>query len=515
MVGYRRSWGFLCGALLVGQLTGAAGADPLREPVDLIPAQSMLCWYGRPLPGMPAGDAGGESPSTLQTLLELGARIVGSGGGALPKEAQLNVRMAEMFALVVRYPHAFALIDTAARPTETDPTARRVDRLQFAVAVRLGETAAEAQDAVEPFLRVIQKAVNEQTNQGAATLAQKCAGDWSYQELRDQRLPDWAVIAWGLIDEHFILTVGAGVWPAIAAVAGAEEPALTHAPWYIVARGKTRNTALIEIFVAVKAIQERLDPFVDGRASALFGTWSSEPIQQAYWAIGFEERAMYCRAALRQPDDEQGSRTMHRLYADPQPRAPHLLATIPDNAKFAVFQVAAGRLLPRFFGSLLAMQGPAARSNIERIWREIQQTHDFDVERDLLANLGRHIVMHNDPPHPLHLPLAITTLIEIERNPADVRRTLERFCAAWQATLDDVAQRAALAPAEKNPPPFTLHRDPDGVWYVRFNLAGPRWLGLAGPAWTVTDRFIIVSWSPLALREYLDRVGDAAGRRSP
>jgi hypothetical protein len=37
-------------------------------------------------------------------------------------------------------------------------------------------------------------------------------------------------------------------------------------------------------------------------------------------------------------------------------------------------------------------------------------------------------------------------------------------------------------------------------------------LGLAGPAWITTDRFVIVSWSPLALREYLADAGAAVGR---
>ena len=53
------------------------------------------------------------------------------------------------------------------------------------------------------------------------------------------------------------------------------------------------------------------------------------------------------------------------------------------------------------------------------------------------------------------------------------------------------------------------------MWYLRFGLDGPDWLGLAGPAWTVTDRFIILSWSPLALREYLAKVPDEVKRRTP
>jgi hypothetical protein len=34
----------------------------------------------------------------------------------------------------------------------------------------------------------------------------------------------------------------------------------------------------------------------------------------------------------------------------------------------------------------------------------------------------------------------------------------------------------------------------------------------AGRAWTVTDRFIITSWSPAALRSYLEQIGDRVGK---
>ncbi|HPM23258.1 MAG TPA: hypothetical protein PLP66_05095, partial [Phycisphaerae bacterium] len=96
----------------------ALAADPPagpREPLDLVPADSMLCWVGRPLPDLaPATD----QPSTLQTILEVGARIA---GGTIDSGTQLGARAAEMFGQLVRYPHALVLIDASAKPTVTDP----------------------------------------------------------------------------------------------------------------------------------------------------------------------------------------------------------------------------------------------------------------------------------------------------------------------------------------------------------------------------------------------------------
>jgi len=489
-------------------LFAAGAATHAGEPLDLVPAESLLCWYGRPLPagaGQPkAGNS--DQPSTVQTLLELGTRIVGSAGGGLDSGVQLSLRMAEMFRLMIRYPHAVALIDARAKPTETDPNARRVDRLRFAMVVRIGEPGRWDHKDFEPFLQIIQKAVNEQTNSGAATLTSHKAHAWTYQELRDERLPDWAAIAWGRIDRYFVLTVGPNVWPSVAAVAAGQLNAISQDPWYATARAKRRHSALVEIFMAADEIQRRLDPFVDGRASDFFRAWDAENLARAHWALGFEGRGLYCLAHFR-----IGEQTVRRLYADPDRRDAELLAAIPDGTDYAVFDVSVGRFLPRFFRGMLTIQGAKARANIERLWSEIQAAHGFDVERDLLAHLGKRVVLHGYPRHPLHLPLAITTLIEIRDDASAVRRTIDTMCNAWRQTLDGVSAEAAAG--KKNPPPFTLHHDADEIWYLRFGLDGPSWLGLAGPAWTTTDRFIILSWSPMALRDYLAKVGDAAGAR--
>jgi hypothetical protein len=54
--------------------------------------------------------------------------------------------------------------------------------------------------------------------------------------------------------------------------------------------------------------------------------------------------------------------------------------------------------------------------------------------------------------------------------------------------------------------PLRLIRDDDGVWHVEFMF-------VHGVAWTFTDRFIVTSWSPIALQEYLAKVGDKIGKR--
>jgi hypothetical protein len=453
----------------------------LGEPLDLVPAESLLCWYGRPFPDTtPLSD----DASTFGTMLQLGTRLAGS---SLDPQTKLYARIVEAFGLAIRYPHVRVLIDARAKPIDSERPGPRVDRLRFAAIVQ-----AEGQD--HAFKRVIQAAVNEQTDTQRATLSRKQAGTWSYQELWDRRLPDWSVVAWGEIGPYFVITVGQDVWPSIAAVASSAAPALSDVDWLDSVRGERGRHALIEIIVAAQDIRERLDPFVDGRATDFFRAWHAENLERAHWALGFEGPALYCVAHFM----EEGH-VRERVYADPSIRDPRLFAVIPETARYAIYRVVPQQVVPAFVSSLLATQGRDTREHAEKLWARIQAEQGFDAQRDILAHLGEHIVMHNDPPHPLRIPLAMTTLTEIRDEPQRVRQTIDAMCQAWQEVQTARVEKTGMP----NVP--SLERDGDGIWYLQF---GP----LAGPAWVVTERFIITSWSPVALRGYLEKVGDRAGR---
>lgn len=461
-------------------------AAAIGEPLDLVPAESLLCWYGRPFPDVTP--LSGE-PSALATLVQLIPRVT-----PLDTQGKLYARALEAFALSIAYPHVFALIDAAAKPAESDPSGRKLDRLRFAAIVQIDDK----KEAEAAFGRIIQAAVNEQTDHARAALTLREAGQWRYQELRDQRLPEWTAFAWGRIGPHFVLTIGQDVWPEIAAVAAGQRPALSRAEWLGGVRGPRGRNALIEITVAMEGIRRRLDPLVGGRATEFFEAWHAGKVQRAHWAMGFEGPALYCVAYT-----EEEGRVRERLYADPAIREPRLLATIPNGARYAIYRFPPAQVLTRMAASWLATEQPADRQAVRQAWDEIQARNGFDAQRDLLAHLGDYIVLHNDPPHPLHLPLATTTLVEIREQPQAVRAALDALCRGYQEFWQQQAEKTG------QPNLLRLEHDGDGIWYVRLPI------GVAGPAWTVTDRFLISSWSPTALRAYLEKVGDRAGRRLP
>jgi hypothetical protein len=464
-----------------GSATGTPPSPPpLVECLDLVPAETLLCWYGRPFPDTAQPDA----PNPMQLLMQLVPL-------ALNNQARLWARGLEAFNIAIRYPHVLALIDARARFDESKtPPVPHGDRIRFALIVE-----THGQD--EAFARVIQAAINEQTDRDNAKLARRQAERWSYMELRDERLPDWCTIAWGDIEPFFVFTVGPDVWPSIAAVAAGQQEALSHTQWLESVRDDRARHGLIEIIVRSQEIRERLDPFVDGRATAFFSAWHAEDIERSHWALGFEGRAMYCVANF-----VENGRPRQRLLADPNIKDPRLLATVPEGARYAIYHVPPAEVLPRFFNGVLATGTAAERRNVRRLWRQIQEERGFDADRDILAHLGEYIVMHNDPPHPLHIPLAMTTLTEIRDEPAQVSRAIDALSEAWRD-----AQHKFQESNGEGPNNMLIDRDNDGIWYVKF---GP---GLAGPAWLVTDRFLITSWSPAALRAYLEKVGDVAGQR--
>lgn len=466
---------------LVAGVLGGSPAVGQNEPLELVPAEALLAWHGQPFPDTRPVS---QEPTALGALIDVGTRIAGR---PLDQRGQLIIRLLEALSLMVRHPYALALIDAEARPLERGGRSRKVDKLKLVMIVRTGESSG-------PLRRIVQKVINEQTGPAFATLDLREAGRWKYQELRDSRLPEWCAIAWGEIGEFFVLGLGPDVWPAVAAVAEGRAPGLGRDDWVRSARG-TRGPALIEIVVSARAIRERLDPFVQDRASDFFEAWNALDVERAHWALGFEERAMFCLAHFL-----SDGATRVRLYADPRRRDPDLLAAVPDGARYALYRVPLEKIIPQFISSLYVTRGREFRARAAEIWERFQAEQGFDTDRDLLAHLGENVVLHNVPPHPLHLPLMFTMLLEIRDQPREVQATLEKIGLVWQAALQQAAERSS------QPSLLSVHRDPDGIWYVQF---GP----IASIAWTATDRFVITSWSPHALRAYLESVGPAVGNR--
>lgn len=476
-------------ALLSGALFTGCGSPPQNpaqptapsrplEPLDLAPADALLCWVGRPYETV--GDS--TAPSPFQTLIDATTRIAGS---PLRPRDQFALRSLEMFTTVVNHPFALIILDAQARPTDNN-RGRRVDKLQLALVAQTGGKS-------EPFIRNIQKTVNELTDSRNATLQERPAGRYRFHQLDDKRLEE--TIAWGEIDGCFAITYGPDVWPRLAAAAEDRKTSLPGDRWVAGVRENRASPPLIEVFSSFRRIRDRLDPHVEGRATRFFEAWQAQNVDQGYWALGFEGRALYCTGAFRQGDE-----TARRIYADPTASDATILGLIPEPARYAVYRIPVGDLLPQIISGYYATRSRRDADRAAERWRQIQVRYQFDAERDLLSQLGDTIILHNDPPHPLRLPLAFTGLLEIRGNARRVAELVDQACEAWSRVLEGVDGED-----DDEKSWLRLERSDDGIWSLEY---GP----VAGLAWTITERYIVTCWSPAALREYLRKVGDNAGR---
>lgn len=464
----------------IALVVAALCASPVTggDALDLVPADSLFVWNGLPYPDTaPAG----SQPSALATLFEAGARLAGN---PLHPGARLAVRAAELFSLTVRYPFAISIIDAHPRAKERE-VSRAFDKLQIALIVRTG-------GANDAFRRIVQRALNDLTDSGQASLERSTAEGQAFETLRDRRIE--GVFAWGEIGEYFVLTFGEDAWPLVARAAAGRD-SLGAARWVRDVRAQNPEPALIELYVAVREIRARLDPSAEGRATEFFRAWSADDIDQAAWFLGFEKRALFCLAHLR-----RGETMQRHVFADAKMADETALRLIPPDARYAVYQVPMHTLLPRLFGGFYSTRGARLKQAAIDVLERIEQKHGFNVQRDILERLGQRIILHNQPPHPLRLPLAFTAIIEIESDQTKVRERLDTLCGEWQSFL--------AAPREDEPrgASATLDREPDGVWSFR-------WGPLVGVAWTFTDTHIVASWSPYALRQVLDDLNDRARRR--
>ncbi|MCH7808821.1 MAG: hypothetical protein IIB60_06305 [Planctomycetes bacterium] len=81
-----------------------------------------------------------------------------------------------------------------------------------------------------------------------------------------------------------------------------------------------------------------------------------------------------------------------------------------------------------------------------------------------------------------------TILLRVEGDPTALRANIDRLL---HSVLKEAAPNCAVQ----------MKQDPDGIWFIH--------LGIQGPALMVTDRWLIISFSPQAVRLNASLLGSA------
>jgi hypothetical protein len=90
--------------------------------------------------------------------------------------------------------------------------------------------------------------------------------------------------------------------------------------------------------------------------------------------------------------------------------------------------------------------------------------------------------------------VARTVLVEIAGSSMAVQTWTDRLLRRWQRHLDSPSSDWQ---------PLTVKQAPDGVWYLQ--------AGLYGPALAVTNRWIVISHSPAAVRQNVAHLESRSG----
>jgi len=474
-----------CCSLAVSAPAFADGTPPLGSAVlGAIPADAVVVLTGRPLRDLElptsapsTGPAGGPD-ATIDAVLALL-----STSGVLSGQGQIFADIASCLPLLARHEFAFALLNiSGTAPPSTSPTASqpsfRLEQLQVALVVRTNGH----NDAV---LTTLNRIISRYTNDAVATLTTQSVGPYKVQRLRDRRAPAWAVCEWLATAELFIVTYGAGAMQHVITTVSGESAALAADPWFRTAQVRCdAPRGWVSITLNHRQAERRLPDVTLARLRAVIGSLGNAGDDRELWIIGLDGREWTLRRVCR-----RGTRDIFADYTPHRAVDFTLRERIPAGANhFAILRLPLRRLIENIAAAVVAAQRQTRADAMRRWWAATESDSGVDIDSEILPRLGDELILFDYPPHPLRVPFALTVAVSI-RESERVRSAVDAACAAWSRHLQSKKSSPLLA--------MSINRADDGLWYLQ--------AGIVGPALKVTDRFIVLSWSPQALREALAR----------
>lgn len=395
--------------------------------------------------------------------------------GKLESDTRLIFDLLNCWPVLQRYPRAYMLHDIGLRRLETG--GNRLDRLAMSLVLQTGSDTAAVRGLVQQFL-------NSYTNEESGRLEKITIAGHSFHRLTDSSVPSWVVWEWGQVDDLFIVSIGAGSSERILRALAGDGPTLLSDDWFQTGHRHTQGTAArLELYLNVASLQERIGESAQDRFRAVVDSLDLQFSEKSIWTIGTEERAYTCYAYHR----KDGADLLARI-SDPRTYRPEHKQLIPAEAEsYAILNTHCAALVRRIRSTYLSAQRLEKRFELIRGWDTLARTQKVNFEGDVLRQLGNHVIIHDHPRHPLGLPLMRTILIEISGDSDRVRRALDR-------TFSYCASLLTIAAAKRKMPAVSLalRHAPDGIWYLQY--------GIYGPAITVADGWLIISYSPEAVR---------------
>lgn len=472
---------------------GAHSADGQDRPLtSLVPADSLVVYTAKPyaLLAPPASQpttarvAESNAISSITTIISFL-----NASGLIPDEGQVFADVAAALPLLGQFEHGLVLLDATSRVVETgdpaDEVSLRLDQLQAAVILR---TSGRQRVVLEVLNRII----GRYTNNEVAKLTNLKIGNREYQRLVDRRMPGWAVWEFGLIDDCYVVCFGEGAYAKVVEAQANKGRSLADGEWFKRAGKQVHaDSSMAHWYIAFSRIRERLGIATQHRVDRVTKSLGAEDISSDMWAIGREGRALSLTRCYR-----RGGEDILQTFSDPSKYPADLRAIIPSKAEnMAIITVPTKWLVDDVPRAWLAAQSEDKVEFWRRVWEQVERDAAVDIDGSLISQLGDRVLLFDYPPHPLKVPFALTVAIEIHDADA-VSAAINALLESWGRYLDERAERLKVTLVR-----LKVKRSDDGIWYFQ--------AGILGPALKVTDRFIVISWSPEALRDALTQIDKA------
>ncbi len=439
------------------------GGEGVRfPPFSAAPSDVIAAYY----------NASNQDPGVLRSflatvsLLSEAARHTGLLSNLDPATS-FWIDMATSIPVVLQQPHTISLMSIAARPRAG--SGHRLSGLQLGIVL---DTSGN-NDGLKYRIRQLLLA---HTNSEDTQLTEQTQAGQKRYTIHDRRLPPWASITWGVVGERYVIAMGDGAFEKLFSTVKDAGTSLAADPW--------AKPALAEIAPLRTAMNLFLDfeRFQPQNAPAL-----AEKIQRVQRSLripGVSKCLFWLRQAERSVDIEgivqrKGANRMHAVAHS------RFLSALPDHAVpdaatgYAVFRCNPSALLDTISTGYLTARSPKTRARTIQYWKDVQRQAGVDVAEDLVSFLGKYVVIHNYPEHALRLPVAVTIALPLAGDASKLRQNVDKLMTFIQTELgEDGAVR--------------LNRADDGIWFLD--------LGIEGPALAVLDGWLIVSFSPQAVR---------------
>lgn len=450
--------------------------EPFSRLARHIPADATGIYFVQPADRSDAGNsaASASRPTTPPWLALLGISGLIGGEGALLAD------LVETLPLLSRFPHSGVLLDLQVRSgpgaSSSSQPSVRLDRLQYGlIFLTKGDNAA--------VLEHLNRLLPRYTNREQAAISEQPVGTQRYFRLVDRRFPKWAVLEWGRLDDAYAVCIGDGSFERLHAAGAAGGAALADDEWF---RGAVRvapGRPVLTWLTDLAALRERIAPLAGPRWNAVLNELGLSAMDRDAWSFGIAGRAVTCGRVTR-----VGRRDRRMVYS--RPLSAEAERAIPPGARhYAVIRGVGRWLIGHAPAAWVQARYFRGMDRVREWWGALQAEHGFDAERDLLGRLGDDLIICDDPPHPLGLPIAVTLAIAV-REPDEVRRILDAVLGAFAQRLDEARAADDVWALLTR---VRLKRAADGVWYVQ--------MGVLGPAMCVTSEYLVISWSPQAVRE--------------